>query len=144
MKIVIDTNLFVAGYFNKDSASAKILKMVKERKLQMLWTEEIKEEVERIIENIKAKKKFQREIQKIFREENKVEPRFRIKEIKEDPEDNKFLECAYFGKAEVIISSDRHLLSLGEFQGTPIYTPKTFIEKYGNLFADAHETYGNK
>jgi len=127
MKIVIDTNLFVAGYFNKDSASAKILEMAKRGKIQVLWTEEIRKEVERIIKNIKAKKKFQKEIQKIFKEENKIEPRFKIKEIKEDPEDNKFLECAYFGEAQVIVSSDRHLLSLEHFRGIPIYTPKTFV-----------------
>ncbi len=131
MKIVIDTNLFVAGYFNKDSASAKILKMIKRGKIQALWTEEIKKEVERIIKNIKARKKFQKEVKEIFREENKVEPRFKIKEIKEDPDDNKFLECAYFGKAQAIVSNDKHLLSLNWFRGVPIYTPKTFVELFG-------------
>ena len=130
MKIVIDTNLFVAGYFNKDSASAKILRMARRNEVQILWTESIKKEVERIIQNIKARKKFQKEVQEIFKEENKVEPRFKIKEIKEDPDDNKFLECAYFGKAQAIVSNDRHLLSLKQFQGIPIYTPKTFVELF--------------
>jgi len=130
MKIVIDTNLFVAGYFNKDSASAKILRMARRNEIQILWTESIKKEVERIIQNIKARKKFQKEVQEIFKEENKVEPRFKIKEIKEDPDDNKFLECAYFGKAQAIVSNDRHLLSLKQFQGIPIYTPKTFVELF--------------
>jgi len=127
MKIVIDTNLFVAGYFNKDSASAKILRMARRNEIQILWTESIKKEVERIIQNIKARKKFQKEVQEIFKEENKVEPRFKIKEIKEDPEDDKFLECAYFGEAKAIISNDKHLLSLGSFQRIPIFTPKTFL-----------------
>jgi len=131
MKVVIDTNLFVAGYFNKDSASAKILEMARRGKIQVLWTEEIKKEVERIIQNIKAKKKFQKGVKEIFKEENKIEPRFKIKEIKEDPDDNKFLECAYFGEAKTIISNDRHLLSLGNFQGIPIHTPKTFVELFG-------------
>jgi len=130
MKIVIDTNLFVAGYFNKDSASAKILRMARRNEVQILWTESIKKEVERIIQNIKARKKFQKEVQEIFKEENKVEPRFKIKEIKEDPEDDKFLESAYFGKAQAIVSNDRHLLSLKQFQGIPIYTPKTFVELF--------------
>jgi len=130
MKIVIDTNLFVAGYFNKDSASAKILRMARRNEIQILWTESIKKEVERIIQNIKARKKFQKEVQEIFKEENKVEPRFKIKEIKEDPEDDKFLESAYFGKAQAIVSNDRHLLSLKQFQGIPIYTPKTFVELF--------------
>jgi hypothetical protein len=129
MKIVVDTNLFVAGYFNKESASAKILKMIKESKIQILWTEKIKKEVEKVIRDIKAGERFQKEIKKIFREENKVKPKFRIREIKGDPEDNKFLEAAYFGKAEAIISNDQHLLNLKEFQNIPIFTPKNFLGK---------------
>lgn len=129
MKIVIDTNLFVAGYFNKESVSRRILEMIERGGLQMLWNEAIKAELERILKNIKAKEKYKRKIAKLFKEENRIQSQFKIKEIKEDPEDNKFLEAAYFGKAEAIISSDQHLLKLGQFKNIPILTPKNFLEK---------------
>ncbi len=41
-----------------------------------------------------------------------IEPNININEIKEDPDDNRVLECAVSAKVEVIISGDNHLLSL--------------------------------
>lgn len=48
--------------------------------------------------------------------------------IRDDPSDNRFLECALAGKADVIVSGDRHLLRLKRFRGIPILTPKAFLE----------------
>jgi len=127
MKIVVDTNLFVAQHFNRESASAKILKLAKENKVQILWTEKIKKEVERILRNIKAKKSL-RDLSIIFKEKNRVFTKRKIKEIKEDPEDNKFLEAAFEGKARLIVSSDAHLLRLKKFQEIPILTPKNALD----------------
>lgn len=36
-----------------------------------------------------------------------------IRLVKDDPEDDKFITCAYFGDADYIVSADRHLLDLG-------------------------------
>lgn len=48
-----------------------------------------------------------------------------------DPKDNKFLELAVCGKADVIVSSDlKHLLPMSPYRGIPILTPKDFIAKY--------------
>jgi uncharacterized protein len=41
-----------------------------------------------------------------------VEPNETILEIKDDPEDNKILECAIAANANYIISGDKHLLNL--------------------------------
>jgi len=47
-----------------------------------------------------------------------VDPRLRVNVIKEDPPDNKFLECAVEAKADYLISGDKeHLLPLKNFQG---------------------------
>jgi putative PIN family toxin of toxin-antitoxin system len=44
-----------------------------------------------------------------------------------DPKDDKFLELAVNGKAEVIVSGDGDLLDLNPFRGIPIVTPATFL-----------------
>jgi predicted nucleic acid-binding protein len=44
-----------------------------------------------------------------------------------DPKDDKFLELAVSGKAEVIVSGDGDLLDLNPFRGIPIVTPATFV-----------------
>ena len=42
--------------------------------------------------------------------------------IQADPGDDRVLECAVAGRANFIVSGDRHLLDLGEFRGIP-YLP---------------------
>ncbi len=48
--------------------------------------------------------------------------------IKEDPDDDRVLECAVDGRADYIVSGDRHLLKLGEFRGIPILTVRQFMD----------------
>jgi predicted nucleic acid-binding protein len=43
--------------------------------------------------------------------------------LHDDPSDDKFLEAAVAGKAMHIISGDKHLLKLSEFQGAQVLKP---------------------
>lgn len=45
-----------------------------------------------------------------------------------DPRDDKFLELAVNGRADVIVSGDKDLLALHPFRGIPILTPAEFLE----------------
>ena len=44
-----------------------------------------------------------------------------------DPTDDKFLELAVNGRADVIVSGDADLLVLDRFRGIPIVTPGAFV-----------------
>lgn len=41
-----------------------------------------------------------------------------------DPDDNKFLECAVWGRADLLVSRDRDLLTLDGYEGIQIVTPE--------------------
>jgi uncharacterized protein len=45
-----------------------------------------------------------------------------------DPKDDKFLELAVNGHADVLITGDRDLLALNPFRGVPIITPTDFVQ----------------
>ena len=45
-----------------------------------------------------------------------------------DPKDDKFLERAVNGRADVIVSGDADLLTLGPFRGIPVLTPAAFVQ----------------
>jgi hypothetical protein len=47
--------------------------------------------------------------------------------IHEDPDDDRYLECAVEGEAEYIVSGDRHLLALRAYRGTAIVSPRAFL-----------------
>jgi predicted nucleic acid-binding protein len=56
-----------------------------------------------------------------------VKPTELIHEIEADPADNRVLEAALAGAADVIVSGDHHLLDLEEWRGIPIQNPASFL-----------------
>jgi uncharacterized protein len=62
-----------------------------------------------------------------------VEPDFELRAVPDDPDDNRVLECAVAGKADVIVSGDRHFLRLGSHAGIVIVTARQFLESAGLL-----------
>lgn len=58
-----------------------------------------------------------------------ISPKESIDVIRRDPPDNRFLECALAGRADYLVSGDKHLLTLKRFRKTLILTPREFLEK---------------
>jgi len=56
-----------------------------------------------------------------------VSPRRRLRVVERDPSDNKFLDCAITGKARVIISGDKDLLSIVRYRSISIQSPAKFL-----------------
>jgi hypothetical protein len=50
--------------------------------------------------------------------------------IREDPADDKFLFLAQDGRARTIISGDKHLLSLGKYEGIEVLPVRIFLESF--------------
>jgi len=48
--------------------------------------------------------------------------------VKEDPTDNKFIECAVEAKANYIVSGDRHLLKIKKYEGIKIIKTTEILE----------------
>jgi predicted nucleic acid-binding protein len=56
-----------------------------------------------------------------------VEPAQAVSVVQADPADDRVLEAAAEGKAEVIVSGDRHLLRLGSWRDMAVLDPPTFL-----------------
>ena len=50
--------------------------------------------------------------------------------ICDDPDDNKFIECAIAGNNKIIVSGDKHLLKVSGFQGITVLKPRKFVDSY--------------
>jgi putative PIN family toxin of toxin-antitoxin system len=59
-----------------------------------------------------------------------VEPVRKVVLIREDPEDDKFLECAVACRANYVISGDHHLINLKSFENIPVVTPSDFLKAF--------------
>lgn len=134
MNVTLDTNVVVSGFFwNVDSRSIfflvgfGMLKNVISKQIfseyeDVCFRQEITEKTSKSNEDIRI---FLSEIKRIS---EFVEPKTNFDVIKNDSKDNKFLDAAYEGDVEYIITYDRHLLGLGIFSGIKILTPSDFLK----------------
>ena len=57
-----------------------------------------------------------------------VAPSVKFRVVAADPDDNRILECAHASKSEYIVTGDKDLLRLREFEGIQIITLADFLE----------------
>jgi predicted nucleic acid-binding protein len=50
--------------------------------------------------------------------------------VVDDPDDNKFIECALVAGASAVVSGDHHRLEPGSYQGIPILSAAEFIARF--------------
>jgi len=120
---VLDTNLFVAAYWNRRSASAKVLSECLDGRLSLFYSEQIRKEILLILRNIRAKDEFRKRVDKVLAAGTEIGVPGFLAVVKDDPEDDKFLECALYARAEYVVTSDDHLLRIKEFEGIRIIKP---------------------
>jgi putative PIN family toxin of toxin-antitoxin system len=134
IRVVLDANQFVSALLKPDSNSAQILTLVREDKVRLVLSDAILSEIAGVLLYPKIQKRHGRSpefIAEFMRRLCSVailtEGKLKIEEIKDDPSDNKYLECAVEGTADFIISGDHHLKSLQSFRGIRIVDPATFL-----------------
>lgn len=130
IKAVIDTNVFVSSFFGGNPRG--VIDVWKNGALTLCLSKEIVNEYIEVFERLGLNRS--REIKEIL---NLFASGFQIvfchktphlKIIKDDPGDDKFLECAVALEAQYIISGDKHLLSIQDYMGILILTPSQFLE----------------
>ena len=131
MKIVIDTNVLISGVFFGGQPS-RVLMAIIEKKLTVCATTEIVDEYMEIVAEMLERKQghLKRDaLAMLVKEMELVEPVSTV-DVCRDPDDNKFLGCAKDADALYIVSGDRDLLVLEEFENIKIVTAKEFCEQY--------------
>ena len=124
LKLVLDTNTIISGFLWEGN-EAELIRRIERKEALFFTNKEILDEVRDVISRPKfqdiifnANLTAEQIILKIVSLSHIViSPKLGIKIIKEDPADNKFLQCAVQAKADYIISGDKHLLNLKEFRG---------------------------
>jgi uncharacterized protein len=132
MKIVLDTYVFFSGVLFTASPH-KILKAWRAGRVVILLSSEILEEYQRVGNELTTQFRdvdLKPSLELLTAHGEMVYSPSILPRIKEDPSDNKFLACALAGKAKFIVSKDRHLLKLREFQGIRISGPRNFSQVY--------------
>jgi putative PIN family toxin of toxin-antitoxin system len=53
-----------------------------------------------------------------------------IRAIADDPDDDKFIECALAAGASAVVSADHHLLELGNYEGISVLSAAGFLARF--------------
>ena len=137
MRITVDTNILVSAAF-WHGVSSEIIKRVEYGELELVLSGGIIEEFAGVLNYKEIRDKIKNKnlemklsVDKIMQISTIIEPRQKFDVVKEDPDDNKILECAKAGNVDLIISNDKHLLKLKNFEGIRIIAPSEFKKLLG-------------
>ena len=132
MKVVIDTNVFVSSFFGGNPR--KIIDLWKKGKISLCVSKNILDEYIEVLQWIGlGNGREVEELLSLFAKGFNIlftTKTPKIKAVRDDPDDDKFIECAVELKAEVIITGDKALKAMNEYMGIKILTPQQFLKTY--------------
>ena len=129
MKVVFDTNIFISALVIPNSKAEQAIIKIIEGSDTLLLSKEIMGEILSVLSI-----KFHRDREAISHVAfylsdlaRMIKPTRKIRLFKDDP-DNRILECAVSGRADVIVTGDKEILKLGEYEGIKIISLKDYLE----------------
>lgn len=138
LNVVVDTNLLVSAVITSHGNAAKILELFRKNLIEIVISEEIVIEIQRVLNYPKIRKRHgwsQEETEWFIKGIKRfciiVTPRgYSGSIVTQDSSDDKFLRCAVAGEVDYIVTGDSHLLKLGQYSGIPIITPRQLLKIY--------------
>jgi putative PIN family toxin of toxin-antitoxin system len=130
LRVVLDTNILVSGvlYIGKPK---RVIDLALSGKIEIISSAETIDEFKRVIVRDKfrlSKPEQEAKINFVIRLSRIILVKSKFKVVKDDPDDDKFIQAAYDGKARYIVSGDHHLKDLKEFAGIKIVTASQLLE----------------
>lgn len=129
MRVILDTNVYISAILFGGECE-EILKIARQGLFNIVVSKNILDEIKSVLKGkfhwmdkqIIEVIKYIKEIALI------VNPEISLSVVKEDPSDNKIIECAVASKATYFVTGDKHhLLPIREYAGIKIISPIEFL-----------------
>lgn len=130
LKITADTNTLISATITKGN-EFELLRLAKLRKIELILSPHILKEFREIISRSKfgfSQEQIINSFKQIISISTIIMPSNKINIIKDDPEDNRVLECAEAGKVNYIVSGDDHLLKFKKYKDINIVRTKFILD----------------
>lgn len=133
-RLVVDTNVLVSRLLLPNSVPGRVVRAAVERARLLVSDATMKE-----LADVLARPKFDPYVT-IDERQGFVLRLGRIVELVavrrpvtycRDPKDDRLLEVAVNGRADMIVTGDRDLLTLNDFEGVPIIAPAAYLDLLG-------------
>lgn len=130
-RVTADSNIYISALLFGGPPD-DILKLAEQGEIHLSISGAILDEVSRVLRDKfrLSPEELQMALTRIEGMTENVNSTQTVDVVKEDPTDNRILECAQAGKSEYLVTRDKHLLQLGTFQGTKIILAADFLETF--------------
>jgi len=133
IRAVVDTNILVRAVIKPTGSVGPVLQRLRRREYSLLISRATLDELVEVLYRPRLRTKYELSdrvlratIRLIVLRGELLQPGRRIVACR-DPRDDKFLEVAVSGRAQVIVSGDEDLLTLHPFERIPIVAPARFL-----------------
>lgn len=130
MKVVFDTNIFVSAFTLPGGSGERALLNTVDGRDSLALFKPILDELLSVLA-----RKFSRDREALARVAifltdvaEFVVPDRKLKTLPDEP-DNRVLECAVAADADYIVTGDRAMLALGEFEGVQIVSLRVYLDR---------------
>ena len=126
--VVLDTNIFISSVFWEGS-SYRVVKKAISQEIIVFVSDEIIKEIRKVLTRdfSLGKQEIDDIVDAVAYFTHLIQPKEKVQVVKEDPDDNRILECALACSAKFIVTYDKHLLRLNKFKDINIFTPDNFL-----------------
>lgn len=131
MRVALDTGVLVSAYIFPGGAPEAACRAALEGRVELVTSPPLLAELGRVL----ARKfgweeaRVEEAVAQVIRIGRVVRPRRALAVVAADPADDRVLEAALAGQAEVIVSGDRHLLALRSWRGIDVLDPRAFPQR---------------
>ncbi len=129
LRVTADTNVLISGLNFRRGNTFEILELARAGKINLTVSEAILDEMTDVLQ-----RKFhftpedaQEARRRIMAMARIVQPAVRLDVIKEDPADDRIIECAVAAGSDCIVTGDKHLLRLGRYDSIRILNPSDLL-----------------
>jgi len=128
MRVVFDTNIFISALVIPGSLAEKaILKIIEGDDILVICKDIINEVLSVLSSKFSRDKEALSHVAVMLSELGElVKPTKKISIFKDDP-DNRIVECAIHGHADVLVTGDKEMLRLGDYKGIKIMSLREYI-----------------
>jgi len=129
MRVVFDTNIFISALVISGSLAEKAILKIVEGEDTLVISKDIINEVLSVLSSKFGRDKEALSHVAVMLSElgELVKPIKKIRIFKDEP-DNRILECAITGNADVLVTGDKEMLRLKEHKGIRIISLKEYLE----------------
>jgi uncharacterized protein len=132
MRVVFDSNVLIAALLFPEGRAASAVENILDGSNDLVLSPPVLREILSVLA-----RKFSRDREELSRVAvvlgemgEIVDPSRRLAVFRDEP-DNRILECAVEGKADVIVTGDKAMLVLGEYHGVRLISLAEYLDQRG-------------